>query len=142
MLGSQLLASPNPSPSSLLVFRENPHLQPVLSTFLAGMPMGRNGGPKLSVPSLCFLNREEDRDQSFPCHHCLALPCLVPFAAGPRVACSLAFMPWGQGKLSGCATAHPQDTALLLSATLLIPTISEDSSLPGRMQFHSGNHGT
>lgn len=139
MLGSQLLASPNPSPSSLLASREDPDLKPLLSTFLAGMPMGHNGGPKLSVPSLCVLDREAGGDQSFCCHHCLALPCLVPFAAGTRVALFNCLYALRTGKCpSCCATAHPQDTALLTPTTLLIPALPEESSLPGQMELHSG----
>lgn len=66
------------------------------------------------VPSLCFLDREEGGDQSFPCHHCLALPCLVPFAAGTKVTLFACLYALGTGKCPSCyATAHPWDTALM-----------------------------
>lgn len=139
MLRSQLLASPNPSPSSLLASREDPDLQPLLSTFLAGMPMGHNGGPKLSIPSLCFLDREVGGDQSFPCHHCLALPCLVPFAAGTGVALFNCLYAPRAGKCPLAVLLHTPGTLLCgHPPTLLIPTLPEDSSLPGRMELHSG----
>lgn len=104
--------------------------------------MGHNGRPKLSVPYLCFLDGEEGRDQSIPlpplsssplpgafCCRNQSGPVLLPLYPEDREMSLL---------LCYCTSREGHCSADSQPTSLLIPILPEDSSLPGRMEFHSG----
>lgn len=111
------------------------------------MPMGHDGGLSSQFPpSTSWTERRGQGPERPPSLLSVALPCLVPSAAGTKVALCACLYSLGavthptSSFPSSRAAAQPQGTHCRRPASLPIPRLSrkEDASLPGRMEFHSG----